>query len=122
MRGLALEQTKTLRKFDEVRDVVAQQHALKNPDLVVDMGALRVTPALDLEIPKVGTFRMTDWAQRQLGSALGVQWNKWFDPKLVNHEQVQEELQRRFSKTGDKRKIRTNQFKPGSPGVPSCDG
>lgn len=122
MRGLSLEQTKKLAKFETVRELVAREHALQNPDVVMDMDKIRVNEQLDIELPNVGTFRMTDWAQKQLGQALGVQWGKWFDPKLVTHVQVQEELQRRFSKTGDKRKIRTTQFKPEAPGVAGCDG
>jgi len=122
MRGLNLEQTKKLAKFEKVREHVALEHARQNPDVVVDMDKIRVNEQLDIEVPQVGTFRMTDWAQKQLGQALGVQWNKWFDPKLVTHTQVQEELQRRFSKTGDKRKLRTTQFKTGAPGVQGCDG
>lgn len=122
MRGLSLEQTKQLSRFEDVRQTVAVEHALQNPDVVVEMDKVRVTPQLDLELPNVGTFRMTDWAQKQLGSVLGVQWSKWFDPKLVTHEQVQEELQRRFAKTGDKRKVRTTKFRDGAPGVPGCDG
>lgn len=122
MRGLNLEQTKELTKFEAVREWVAQEHSLQNPDIVMGMDKVRVNKQLDIELPNVGTFRMTNWAQKQLGQALGVQWGKWFDPKLVTHVQVQEELQRRFSRTGDKRKIRTTQFKKDAPGVEGCDG
>lgn len=123
MRGLDLARSKKgLVKFETVREQVAQQHGLKNPDTTINMADLRITSALDVEVPQVGTFRMTDWAKRQMGSILGVQWGKWFDPKLVTATQIQEELQRRFSRTGDTRKLRTMKFKPGSPGVKGCDG
>jgi hypothetical protein len=122
MKGLNLEQAKKIVKFDAVRDVVARQHDLKNPDVVIEMDKIRLTKQLDVEIPNAGTFRMTDWAKKQIGSILGVQWDKWFDPRFVTHTQVQEELQRRFSRTGDQRKLRTKRFKDGSPGIPGCDG
>ena len=119
--GLNLEESKKLLKFDEVRKTVADEADLKNPDQIVDMSRLRITPKLDIEIPKIGTYKMTDWAQRQLGVILGVQWNKWFDPDLVDHLAVQEEISRRFSKTGDTRKLRTNRLKAGT-AEPGCDG
>lgn len=122
MNGLNLEQSKTLRRFDDVRGAVATNAALKNPDRTIEMERLRITEALDVEIPNQGTFRMTDWAKKQLGSILGVQWSKWFDPKLVKSDEIQQELQRRFSKTQDQRKLRTNKFREGTPGIPNCDG
>lgn len=122
MRGLDLSQSKKLIKFEDVRQHVAERHALKNPDVVVEMDKVRVTPELDLELPNLGTFRMTDWTKKQLGQALGVQWTKWFDPKLVDHQRVQDEIQYRFSRTHDQRKIRTSRFKAGSPGIEGCNG
>lgn len=123
MRGLNLEQSKKkLVKFDTVREAVGQHHSLKNPDVTIEMDKIRLNEQLDVEVPNLGTFRMTDWAKKQVGSILGVQWDKWFDPRFVSHLQVQEELQRRFSRTGDQRKLRTMQFKPGAPGISGCDG
>lgn len=122
MRGLSLEKTKKLAKFETVREDVATQHDLKNPDSVIEMSRLRLTEQLDVEIPNLGVFQMTNWAKKQMGSILGVQWDKWFDPKFVDHSQVQEELHRRFSRTGDQRKLRTMRFKKGAPGIPGCDG
>lgn len=122
MRGLNLAESKRLRKFNDVRTEVAKQHDLKGPDQVVDMAKIKITPELNVEIPNLGTYQMTDWAQRQLGVILGVQWNKWFDPSVVDHEHVQEEITRRFSKTGDARKLRTKRFQKGAPGAEGCDG
>lgn len=121
-RGLNLEDTKELLSFDRVRSDVAEQHSRKLPDETIEMSKLRITPELNIEIPNIGVFIMTKYAQRQLGNILGVQWNKWFDPKLVTSDIIQEELQRRFSKTGDVRKLRMMHFKKGSPGVEGCDG
>lgn len=122
MNGLNLEQSKKLRRFNDVREQVAAASALKNPDVTLEMERMRITPELNVEIPGTGTFKMTDWAKKQMGSILGVQWGKWFDPKLVKAEEIQQELQRRFSKTQDQRKLRTNRFRANAPGVPGCDG
>jgi hypothetical protein len=86
------------------------------------MERVRVTPELHLEIPNLGTYNMTDWSKNQLASILGIQWNRWFDPKVIKPAEIQEEIQRRFSRTHDQRKLRTSKFKPGSPGVNECDG
>lgn len=122
MRGLSLEQAKKLVKFDQVRRDVGERAALCNPDMKLEMHKLRMTPELDIEVPQAGTFKMTDWAKKQLGSILGVQWQKWFDPKLVDHQRVQDEIQHRFAKTGDVRKLRTARFKENAPGIEGCDG
>jgi hypothetical protein len=119
---LRLQDTRKLIKFDDVRKQVGEQHSLKNPDVVINMADIRVTPELGMEVPHLGTFVMTDWARKQLGSALGIQWDKWFNPKVVDHKVVQEEIQRRFAKTGDVRKIRTSRFRKEAPGVKNCDG
>jgi len=122
MPGLSLEATKHLLKFNDVRQEVSSKHDLKNHDVVVEMSKVRVTPELHLEVPQLGVFSMTDWSTKQLGTILGVQWKKWFNPEIVTAEEVQQELHRRFSKTGDQRKLRTSRFKPGAPGVAKCDG
>ena len=122
MRGLDLAESKKLLRFNEVREQVAAQHDLNNPDVVVELDKVRITPELNVEIPHTGVFTMTPWAKKQLGSMMGVQWDKWFDPKLVNYEMVQEELQRRFSKTQLTKKVRTTQFRKEAPGVDGCDG
>lgn len=120
--GLDLTKTNRLTKFSDVRDNVAELARLNNPDQVVEMSRLRITPDVKIDIPGLGVFEMTPWAKRQLGSLLGVQWDKWFDPEIVGHLHIQEELQRRFVKTGDKRKLRTCRPAPGVPKPEGCDG
>lgn len=120
--GLRIEDQKKLIKFEDVRQTVAEEHALKNSDITLEMDKLRITPELNVEIPRLGVFTMTDWSKRQLGQILGVQWDKWFDPKLVDYRDVQTEVQKRFSRTRDTRKLRTKRFRLGAPGVDKCDG
>ncbi|CAB4131705.1 hypothetical protein UFOVP276_89 [uncultured Caudovirales phage] len=122
MNGLRLEDTKKLIKFETVRQEVAEEHDLKNPDVVVKMSDIQINEKLNMDIPGVGTYSITNWAKTQLGQSLGVTWDKWFNPKLVNHAQIQEEIQRRFSHSGESKKLRTKKFRPGTPGLKEADG
>jgi hypothetical protein len=120
--GLKLSQTKKLHKFEALREEVGRRASLNMPDTVLEMSKLRITDGMNVEIPGRGTFSMTDWSKKQLGSMLGVQWDKWFNPEYVTPQNVQEEINRRFSRTGETRKLRTTHFSPDSPGVQGCDG
>lgn len=92
----ALEGSGKLLSFDDVRQRVAELADLNYADRRVDMTQTHVTEQLDFYIPGMGILEMTDWSKSQIGSALGVRWDKWFDPELVDHKSVQDELQRRF--------------------------
>ena len=120
--GLKLEDSKKLIKFDAVRQEVAEEHDLKNQDIVVRMSDVRINNELNMEIPTLGSYVMTDWAKHQLGQKLGIQWDKWFNTKWVNPAQVQEELQRRFTNSGESCKIRTKRYRTGAPGLKVADG
>jgi hypothetical protein len=121
-RGLRLEDSKKLIKFDLVRQEIAEEHDLKNPDIVVKMSDVRVNNDLNMDIPNLGSFVMTDWSKHQLGQKLGIQWDKWFNTKWVNPAQIQEELQRRFTYSGESCKIRTKRYRKGAPGLKVADG
>ena len=121
-QGLRLEDTKKLTKFDTVRQMVAVGHSRKNEDVVVEMKQLRITPELNIEVPHVGTMSMSPWAKRQMGQMLGVQWDRWFNPDIVNHIDIQEEIQKRFRRTNEERKIRTNRFSPDEVATKGADG
>jgi hypothetical protein len=119
--GLLMDRKKVI-KFDSVCDEVHKLHDLNFRDQVVELDKLRIMPGLNIEVPNVGVLNMTDWSRGQLGSMLGVKWDKWFDPKIVQPAEMQEELQRRFSRTKEARLIRARRFKPGDPGVKGADG
>ena len=120
--GLRLQDSKKLIKFETVRQEIAEEHDLKNPDVVAKMSDVRINNDLNMEIPALGTFVMTDWSKHQLGQKLGIQWDKWFNTKWVNPTMIQEELQRRFSHSGESCKIRTKQYRKGAPGLKVADG
>jgi hypothetical protein len=89
-----LQDSGKLLTFDDVRERVATISDYNLQDTVVDMTATHVTPSLDFAIPGVGILEMTQWSKSQISSMLGVKWDKWF--KDIDHEDAQDELQRRF--------------------------
>lgn len=120
-RGLLMDKKKVI-KFDTVCDEVHKLHDLNYKDQVVQLDKLRIMPGLNVEVPNIGVLSMTDWSKSQLGSMLGIRWEKWFDPKIIQPHEMQEELQRRFARTQETRLIRARKFKPGDPGVKGADG
>ena len=78
-RGLRLEDSKKLIKFETVRQEIAEEHDLKNPDIVVKMSDVRINSELNMDLPGIGSYVMTDWSKHQLGQKLGIQWDKWFN-------------------------------------------
>jgi hypothetical protein len=116
-------QRKKLLKFEDVSDRIHTLHDRNFKDQVVDLEKVRVVPdnndkkpGVYLEVPNMGKLSLTDWSKRQLGSILGVKFDKWFDPAVVKAEEIQEELVRRFSRTHESRKVRARQYDPKDPG------
>jgi hypothetical protein len=86
------------------------------------MSDVRINNELNMDLPGIGSYVMTDWSKHQLGQKLGIQWDKWYNPKCVNPAMIQEELQRRFSHSGESCKIRTKRYRKGAPGLKVADG
>lgn len=93
------------RRFEHVREEVAARHQRRLPDKVVEMKRLTVTENLHVRVPGLGILEMTDWAKTQIGSALGIKWDKWFATKhegrVITAAEIQQELQRRFNRLPD---------------------
>jgi hypothetical protein len=122
-------QRKTVVKFDDVFDRINKLHDQNFNDQVVDLEKIRVLPdgnkkqpGIFLDVPEMGRLSLTDWSKRQLGSILGIKFDKWFDPSIVKAEEIQEELQRRFSRTHESRKIRARKHAKDDPGNKHSDG
>lgn len=90
------------RSFEEVRENVAERAALRYPDKVVELRRVMVTENLHVRVPGIGILEMTDWAKTQIGSSLGIKWDKWFATRHEGHvitaAEIQQELQRRFNR------------------------
>jgi hypothetical protein len=122
-------QRKKLLKFEDVFDRINVLHDRNFKDQVVDLEKVRVLPdgnekkpGIFLDVPNMGKLSLTDWSKRQLGSILGIKFDKWFDPTVVKADEIQEELVRRFSRTHESRKIRARQYNPKDPGAKHADG
>jgi len=127
-RGL-LMQRKKLLKFEDVSDRIHTLHDRNFKDQVIDLEKVRVIPdgndkkpGIYLDVPNMGKLSLTDWSKRQLGSILGIKFDKWFDPEVVKADEIQEELVRRFSRTHESRKVRARQFAAEDPGSKHADG
>jgi hypothetical protein len=122
-------QRKKLLKFDAVLDRIHSIYDRNFQDQIVDLEKVKVmpdnntkVPGIYLDVPNMGKLTLTDWSKRQLGSILGVKFDKWFDPRVVKADEIQEELQRRFSRTHESRKIRARRFDSKDPGAKHADG
>jgi hypothetical protein len=83
-----------------------EREALENPDIVVPLSELRLLSDEELvEVPRLGSFRFTDWSRRQMASILGLRWDRWFEN--ANTREKAEELNRRFARATDTMRLRT---------------
>lgn len=123
-----LARQRELSPFSEVRQYVAEAHDRHLDDTIIDLENLKVAEddreqGLRIEMPNLGCLAVTEHAKAQLGSKVGVSWDKWFDPKHIKPEEIQRELQRRFSRTRESCLIRAAQFAPTVKEPPKgCDG
>jgi hypothetical protein len=127
-QGLLMERRK-LHRFDDVYDNVVRLHDLNFPDQNIDLENLRVIsdgndkkPDIFVEVPGIGRLALTRHSKGQLGSILGIRWDKWFDPNHVKPEEIQEEITRRFARTNENRKIRARRYPSDAPGSKYADG
>lgn len=98
---------KNLIKFEDVKQDVDTYNSFNNPDIVCPLSALHLTNDLSLDIADIGKYNMSYWTKQQLSTLLGIRWNKWFDPTLVKNNQIQEEINKRFSEKKGLFKFRT---------------
>lgn len=82
-----------------------EQEEQHNPDVVVPMNELRMTPQHTIEVPGRGTYGFTDWSRRQMASMLGVRLDRWFEN--AGDIERAEEINRRLSRGTEKVKVRT---------------
>lgn len=86
------------RTFDDVRQEVAKRAARTLPSRVVAASDLRMSELGTIDVPNVGSLAMTDWARKQLGTELGIRWERWFR-QTVSPAECAEEVNRRFARS-----------------------
>jgi len=124
-----LREKRELNSFDEVRERVETLHGLNFDDATVDMEKISVIsnedkkkPDIMLDVPNIGQLTLTDWSRKQLGSMLGVKFDKWFDPSVIKADEMEEEIKRRFSRTRQACKVRARRFDDDDPMNGQADG
>ncbi len=90
--------------FQSVYSDVQQRADEMLPDRIVHVADLRMTKDGHVSVPGGQTFRMNEWARKQLASMLGLRWDTWF--KSASGEERAEEVNRRFSRIPGEKKLR----------------
>jgi hypothetical protein len=97
----------TNKKFS-LNDLIQMFQArefFNNPDVVTPVNQLMVDENLNVRIPELGSFSLTDWSKSQLSSLLGIRFNKWFENSKPEDKVF--ELNRRFARARGEVKLRT---------------
>ena len=85
---------------------------LDNPDKVVPLNQLSADPNLNINIPDMGHFALTDWSKSQLSTLLGLRFDKWFENSTPEDQAY--ELNRRFARAENEVKLRTTLIDAGT--------
>lgn len=94
------------RSLRDLAKVFEERESHENPDVVLPLSELRLDTEAELVmVPRLGSFRFTDWSKRQMASQLGLKWSRWFE-NASNAEKA-EELNRRFARSTAEVRVRT---------------
>ena len=92
------------KTFETVRAIVAARAAQSLPDRVVRVSDLRMSNDGHVVAPGAPDLRLNDWSRAQLGSLLGIRWQKWF--ATATPAERAEEVSRRLARTPGELKVR----------------
>ncbi len=98
------------KTFGEVLEQVAKQADLALPDQILSLSRLYATQDGYIEAPGFGRLVLTQWSRRQLAAILGIRWDKWFAEELVAPADRAQEINLRFRRSSETRKIRARRF------------
>jgi hypothetical protein len=99
------------RTLDALTEELRAHEALEEPDIVVPLSELRMTPGGHIEAPGTRALALTDWSRGQLSTLLGVKWDRWF--QSADGAERAEEVNRRLSRTTRSIRLRTRRH-PGA--------
>lgn len=122
-----LAQRKTLTKFDDVYNKITKLAELNYPDIVIPLKDILIVPikegeGVNLDVPQIGVLKLNDWSKKQLGSLLGINWDKWFDTKFIHPREIEDELALRFTRMGHEAKLRARRFDKKDPQRKEAEG
>jgi len=78
---------------------------MNNPDTTVFLNQLAADDNLNIIVPDMGRFALTDWSKTQLATMLGIRFDKWFENSDPQDQAY--ELNRRFARAEGEVKLRT---------------
>ncbi len=87
---------------------------LSNPDQVLELRNLSADGNLNIVVPGMGRFSMTDWSKSQIALLLGIKFDKWFENASPDEKAF--ELNRRFARATGEFKLRTSLIDAGTNG------
>jgi len=94
------------RTIHDLVEVFTEGEALHNPDAVLPLSCLHMTPEETIAVPELGEFGFNAWSRRQLSSLLGLRWDRWFENSSA--QERAEEINRRLSRASGEVKVRTS--------------
>ncbi|MCU0694576.1 MAG: hypothetical protein MUF54_24615 [Polyangiaceae bacterium] len=93
------------RTIYDLVELFGEEESHHNPDAVLPLSQLRMTPEENIAVPELGEFAFNDWSRKQLSSLLGLRWDRWFENAAP--EERADEMNRRLMRAKDEVKIRT---------------
>ena len=101
------------RTLPDLVEVFRAEEARDNPDVVTTLSSLRLTDEGFVDVPKLGFFAMTEWSRRQIATALGVRWDRWFEN--ASSRERADETNRRFARASGLVRLRTRALRDPDP-------
>ncbi|MBU1106380.1 MAG: DUF945 domain-containing protein [Candidatus Riflebacteria bacterium] len=92
--------------FHELMRTLQAREFMSNPDKTVAIKALTADTGLNIVVPDMGRFALTDWSKSQLSTMLGLKFDKWFENSSPDDQAY--ELNRRFARAEGEVKLRTS--------------
>ncbi len=91
--------------YHELMHTLHAREFLGNPDTIIPLNQLTADTNLNINIPDMGSYALTDWSKTQLSTMLGIRFDKWFENSDPDDKAY--ELNRRFARAEGEVKLRT---------------
>ncbi len=110
MNAVSLQHRDT-STLDDLVTRFEERETRNNPDVTVQLSALRMGPEGTLQLPTLrGEFALCDWARGQLGRLVGASLDRWFENAAPNDRA--EEMNRRLARASGTVRVRTSKALP----------
>ncbi|MBL8678271.1 MAG: DUF932 domain-containing protein [Myxococcales bacterium] len=96
--------SRRLQSFDDVLAHVEDRDRRKLPDEVVHLSDLEALEGEVIRLPNGTELALNSWSQRQLGSLLGIRWDRFFENTTPSERA--EQITTRLRRTTESKKLR----------------